>query len=115
MDIIRAWKNEGFRNNLTAAQRAELPANPAGLIELTEAQLEIVAGGAIKTTPGSGGGCGTGGHCSRGGGSVRAPDRRELLQGRLLPEEGFGQRFTGRGRQSTGFDEKTWLFSVSRR
>ena len=67
-DIIRAWKSEGFRNNLTAAQRAELPAHPAGLIELTEAQLEMVSGGVIKTTPGSGGGCGTGGHCSRGGG-----------------------------------------------
>ena len=71
MDIIRAWKNEGFRNNLTAAQRAELPANPAGLIELTEAQLEIVAGGAVKSKAGSGcgggggTGSGTGGNCSK--------------------------------------------------
>ena len=68
MDIIRAWKSEEFRKNLTVAQRAALPTNPAGLIELTEADLEVVAGGKIKTQKGSGGGCGTGGNCSKFGG-----------------------------------------------
>ncbi len=68
LDIIRAWKSEEVRNSLTAAQRANMPTNPAGLIELTEAQLEIVAGGAVKTQKGSGGGCGTGGMCSKKGG-----------------------------------------------
>ena len=71
MDIIRAWKSEEVRSSLTVAQRASLPANPAGLIELTEAQLEIVAGGAVKSKAGSGcgggggTGSGTGGNCSK--------------------------------------------------
>jgi len=43
--IIRAWKDEEFRNSLTPEQRAALPANPAGLLELTdEALTGLVAG-----------------------------------------------------------------------
>ena len=43
--IIKAWKDEEYRNNLTAAERAQLPENPAGLIELTDADLDQAAGG----------------------------------------------------------------------
>jgi mersacidin/lichenicidin family type 2 lantibiotic len=68
VDIIRAWKSEEYRRSLSASERAALPAHPAGMIELTEAELETVAGGAIKTRKGSGGGCGTGNNCSRFGG-----------------------------------------------
>jgi len=43
--IIRAWKDEEFRNSLTTEQRSLLPANPAGLLELTDEALDgLVAG-----------------------------------------------------------------------
>jgi mersacidin/lichenicidin family type 2 lantibiotic len=44
-DIIRAWKDEEYRLSLSNAERALLPEHPAGLIELTDADLEMVAGG----------------------------------------------------------------------
>jgi mersacidin/lichenicidin family type 2 lantibiotic len=44
-DIIRAWKDEEYRNSLSESERAQLPENPAGLIELADSQLEAVAGG----------------------------------------------------------------------
>jgi mersacidin/lichenicidin family type 2 lantibiotic len=43
-DIIRAWKDEEFRLNLSEAERALLPAHPAGLIALEDAELDQVAG-----------------------------------------------------------------------
>jgi len=45
IDIIRAWKDEEYRKSLTDEQRASLPANPAGKMELTDADLGSVAGG----------------------------------------------------------------------
>jgi mersacidin/lichenicidin family type 2 lantibiotic len=59
-DIIRAWKDEAFRASLTDAQRATLPASPAGMIELSETDLDLVAGGALNCVPprtSMGGGC----------------------------------------------------------
>ncbi len=41
-DIIRAWKDEEYRENLGAAG---VPDHPAGLVELQENQLGYVAGG----------------------------------------------------------------------
>jgi mersacidin/lichenicidin family type 2 lantibiotic len=38
-DIIRAWKDAGYRAGLSAIQRAQLPAHPAGAIELPEPTL----------------------------------------------------------------------------
>ncbi|MCC5643627.1 mersacidin/lichenicidin family type 2 lantibiotic [Nostoc sp. CHAB 5824] len=46
-DIIRAWKDEEYRNSLSEEQRAQLPQNPAGLIELTDAEMEGINGGAL--------------------------------------------------------------------
>jgi mersacidin/lichenicidin family type 2 lantibiotic len=43
--VIRAWKDEAFRNGLSESERALLPENPAGTIELTDAQLNASAGG----------------------------------------------------------------------
>jgi mersacidin/lichenicidin family type 2 lantibiotic len=60
MDIIRAWKDEGYRNSLSEAERAALPENPAGLIALTDEDLGAVAGGRInltRTICEGGGGC----------------------------------------------------------
>ena len=45
LDIIRAWKDEDYRLSLSDAERALLPAHPAGLITLTDTQLEHVGGG----------------------------------------------------------------------
>jgi len=44
--IIRAWKDEAYRRSLSEAQRAQLPENPAGLIELSDVELEQASGGA---------------------------------------------------------------------
>jgi mersacidin/lichenicidin family type 2 lantibiotic len=45
IDIIRAWKDEAYRSGLTVAEQAALPANPVGSIDLTDAELNGVAGG----------------------------------------------------------------------
>jgi mersacidin/lichenicidin family type 2 lantibiotic len=43
--IIKAWKDETYRQSLSDAERALLPENPAGLLELTDKDLAKVAGG----------------------------------------------------------------------
>jgi mersacidin/lichenicidin family type 2 lantibiotic len=45
-NVIRAWKDPNYRKSLTAAEQAALPANPAGVSELTDGDLEGVSGGA---------------------------------------------------------------------
>ena len=35
-DIIRAWKDEDYRNSLSESARAALPAHPAGLVEIRD-------------------------------------------------------------------------------
>ena len=50
INIIRAWKDEEYRKRLTDAERATLPEKPARMIELTDADLNAVIGGA-DTTP----------------------------------------------------------------
>ncbi len=42
---IRAWKDEDFRLSLSEAERALLPEHPVGLVELSDDQLGVVAGG----------------------------------------------------------------------
>jgi mersacidin/lichenicidin family type 2 lantibiotic len=44
IDIVRAWKDEEYRSSLSAEQQALLPANPAGELELSDADLEAVHG-----------------------------------------------------------------------
>lgn len=51
IDIVRAWKDEEYRSTLSESQRAELPDNPAGLIELSESDLREVAGGTTIIIP----------------------------------------------------------------
>lgn len=43
--IVKAWKDNEYRQNLSAAELAMLPENPAGLLELTDEDLAKVAGG----------------------------------------------------------------------
>jgi mersacidin/lichenicidin family type 2 lantibiotic len=42
--LIRAWKDEEYRLSLSEAERAQLPQNPAGALELSDADLDQVAG-----------------------------------------------------------------------
>jgi mersacidin/lichenicidin family type 2 lantibiotic len=44
-DIIRAWKDEDYWASLDTHKRSQLPENPAGIIELTNTEMEVVAGG----------------------------------------------------------------------
>jgi mersacidin/lichenicidin family type 2 lantibiotic len=45
VNVIRAWKDEEYRNSLSDAERAALPENPAGLAEVAETDLVQVVGG----------------------------------------------------------------------
>jgi len=42
--IVRAWKDETYRQGLSVEAQAVLPANPAGEIELTDIELEAISG-----------------------------------------------------------------------
>ncbi|MFL6211716.1 MAG: mersacidin/lichenicidin family type 2 lantibiotic [Pyrinomonadaceae bacterium] len=39
-DVIRAWKDPHYRDGLSAAELALLPENPAGRVELSDADLD---------------------------------------------------------------------------
>lgn len=43
-DIVRAWKDENYRQSLSEEQRSLLPANPAGEVELNDADLQDAFG-----------------------------------------------------------------------
>ncbi|MBV6622422.1 MAG: mersacidin/lichenicidin family type 2 lantibiotic [Rivularia sp. (in: Bacteria)] len=45
IDVIRAWKDEEYRNSLSEEQLSDLPENPAGMVELSDADMEALAGG----------------------------------------------------------------------
>jgi len=40
MEVVRAWKDEEYRDTLTAEQRAQLPEHPSGIIEFGQPELE---------------------------------------------------------------------------
>jgi len=44
-DTVRAWKDENYRQSLSNEQINTLPANPAGELELSNADLESINGG----------------------------------------------------------------------
>lgn len=44
VNLIRAWKDADYRASLSAAELAELPENPAGLVELPEDAMAEVGG-----------------------------------------------------------------------
>ena len=45
LKIIRAWKDPNYLNSLSEAERAAIPPNPAGEIEISGADLGEVNGG----------------------------------------------------------------------
>lgn len=49
--IIRAWKDVQFRQSLSNEEIAMLPEHPAGLIDLTDTELDAVAGGKAGENP----------------------------------------------------------------
>ncbi len=52
IDIIRAWKDEEYRNGLSEEQRSQLPENPAGMVELSDEDMEAMAGGMLMQLTG---------------------------------------------------------------
>jgi len=44
-DIIRAWKDPEYRASLSGSELAQLPENPAGVLELRDTDLSAVVGG----------------------------------------------------------------------
>jgi mersacidin/lichenicidin family type 2 lantibiotic len=44
LNTIRAWKDAEYRQSLSPAERALLPEHPAGLIELSDADLNAAGG-----------------------------------------------------------------------
>jgi mersacidin/lichenicidin family type 2 lantibiotic len=50
MNNKRAWKSIDDRNSLSMAERATLPAAPAGALVLTEEDLGAVVGGVMQNS-----------------------------------------------------------------
>ena len=50
--IVRAWKDVEYRESLSATELTDLPENPAGLLELTDSELQRVVGGIGSRTMG---------------------------------------------------------------
>jgi mersacidin/lichenicidin family type 2 lantibiotic len=53
-NVVKAWRNPAFRSTLSATELAQLPGNPAGMIELSGTALDAVAGGGHGSGKGSG-------------------------------------------------------------
>ena len=45
VDVVRAWRDEEYRNSLTEEERASLPENPAGTAVVEDSVLHTLAGG----------------------------------------------------------------------
>jgi mersacidin/lichenicidin family type 2 lantibiotic len=48
IDVVRAWRDEEYRDSLTEAERAGLPENPAGVATVDDTALRSVTGGALS-------------------------------------------------------------------
>jgi mersacidin/lichenicidin family type 2 lantibiotic len=45
IDVVRAWRDEEYRNSLTEEERASLPENPAGMALVEDSVLKTISGG----------------------------------------------------------------------
>ena len=53
IDVIRAWKDPSYRSSLGTEDRALLPLNPAGQVELTDLEVREASGlGRLEVTTG---------------------------------------------------------------
>lgn len=50
LEIIRAWKDEEYRSSLSESDRALLPQDPAGVVELSDLDLRGAEGGTLTVT-----------------------------------------------------------------
>ena len=48
--IIKAWKDSEYRAGLSDAERAQLPEHPAGIVELPDELMGVVAGAEEAST-----------------------------------------------------------------
>jgi mersacidin/lichenicidin family type 2 lantibiotic len=60
VDVVRAWKDEEYLNSLSEEEKALVPANPVGIVEISEEDLSVVLGGVIAAECGTQTGTGTG-------------------------------------------------------
>ncbi len=44
LDVIRAWKDKNYRSSLSAQEACAVPSNPAGAVDLTDAEAATVDG-----------------------------------------------------------------------
>lgn len=49
-NIIRAWKDREYLESLTPEERELVPENPAGIIELSDQEMELVGGGLFRSS-----------------------------------------------------------------
>ena len=42
--LIRAWKDEDYRRSLSEGELSALPENPAGIVQLSDLEMEDVRG-----------------------------------------------------------------------
>lgn len=63
IDIIRAWKDEDYLDSLSEEQRAQLPENPAGMVELLDEDMGAVVGGLMANMDAIDNNCSC--HCCR--------------------------------------------------
>jgi mersacidin/lichenicidin family type 2 lantibiotic len=49
IDIVKAWKDEDYRETLTLEQRANLPAHPSGIIDFEDPEKQEE--GSFEATP----------------------------------------------------------------
>ena len=71
VDVIRAWKDQSYRDSLTSEERASLPDSPAGEYVLdTEVMKNVVGGWCFLSLIASEGAvCTVSGECNGGAGS----------------------------------------------
>lgn len=51
-DIVRAWRDPDYYQSLTDAERAVMPDHPAGIVELSDRELNGVTGGEVAVITG---------------------------------------------------------------
>ncbi len=50
IDVVRAWRDEEYRNSLSPEELASLPESPAGIAAVDETALRSITGGVRTTT-----------------------------------------------------------------
>jgi mersacidin/lichenicidin family type 2 lantibiotic len=48
IDIIRAWKDDDYLESLNEEEKGLVPENPAGIIELSDREMQCVNGGFLE-------------------------------------------------------------------